>query len=112
MRRIGFAEVVTPTVIRNENRNVRASGTLIVEPATGRILRTELTLLLDKAHDKNGVRAELFVVYRPDARLGLLVPVEMHESYGFASAGPDQRIEWTATSSDFRRFETSGRVIQ
>ena len=112
VRRIRFAEVVTPTVIRNENRSVRASGTLVVEPATGRILRTELTLLLDKAHDKNGVRAELIVAYRPDARLGLLVPVEMHESYGFASAGPDQRIECTATYSDFRRFETSGRVIQ
>ena len=112
VRRIRFAEVVTPTVIRNENRSVRASGTLIVEPATGRVLRTELTLLLDKAHGKNGIRAELIVAYRPDARLGLLVPVEMHESYGFASAGPDQRIECTATYSDFRRFETSGRVIQ
>jgi len=112
LRRIRFAEVVTPTVIRNENRNLRASGTLIVEPATGRVLRTELTLLLDKSNDKNSVRAELTVAYRPDARLGLLVPVEMHESYGFAGAGPDQRIECTATYADFRRFETSGRVIQ
>ena len=99
-------------MIRNENRNLRASGTLIVEPATGRVLRTELTLLLDKSNDKNSVRAELTVAYRPDARLGLLVPVEMHESYGFAGAGPDQRIECTATYADFRRFETSGRVIQ
>ena len=45
VKRIRFIEVVTPTVIRNENRNLRASGvTLIVEPATGRVLRTELTL--------------------------------------------------------------------
>ena len=95
LRRIRFAEVVTPTVIRNENRNLRASGTLIVEPATGRVLRTELTLLLDKSNAKNSVRAELTVAYRPDARLGLLVPVQMHESYGFAGA-PDQRIECPA----------------
>jgi hypothetical protein len=111
VKRIRFVEVVTPTVIRNENRSVRASGALIVEPATGRVLRTELTLLVDKNNDKN-VRAELTVSYRPDARLGLLVPVEMHESYGFAGGSPDERIECTATYSDFRRFETAGRVIE
>jgi len=111
VKRIRFVEVVTPTVIRNENRSVRARGALIVEPATGRILRTELMLLVDKNNEKN-VRAELTVSYRPDARLGLMVPVEMHESYGFAGASPDERIECTATYSDFRRFETAGRVIE
>jgi hypothetical protein len=45
VRRIQFSETATPTVIRSEQRDVRATGALLVEPATGRVLRTELTLL-------------------------------------------------------------------
>lgn len=61
--------------------------------------------------------AGISVSYGVDVRLGLMVPTEMRESY----EGPlgaartinvdDQRIVGRATYSDFRRFETSGRVI-
>src|SRR4029450_11946544 len=35
VRRIRFKEVVTPTVIRTLDRDVRTSGTLLVEPSSG-----------------------------------------------------------------------------
>jgi hypothetical protein len=46
-----------------------------------------------------------------NARLGRLVPIEMREWYGHAKSTPDEGISCTARYSDFRRFETSGKVI-
>jgi hypothetical protein len=107
VRRIEFAEKGRPTVVRTLNRDVPAKGVLLVDAASGRVLRTELTLILDQ----NDTRADVAVSYGMDARLGILVPTEMHESYGWARSKPDERIEGTATYTDFRRFQTSGRVI-
>jgi hypothetical protein len=107
VRRIQFNEVVTPTVIRTQERDVRANGTLLVEPLTGRVLRTELTLI----QDKNNTRGSVDVSYEMNAKLGMLVPVEMHEWYGFARSKPNEGTSCTAKYSDFRRFETSGRAI-
>jgi hypothetical protein len=107
VRRIRFHEVVTPTVIRTQERDVRTSGTLLVEPSTGRVLRTELTLI----QDKNNTRGSVNVSYGMNAKLGLLVPVEMHEWYGYGRSTPNEGTSCTAKYSDFRRFETSGGVI-
>ena len=46
-----------------------------------------------------------------NAKLGLLVPVEMHERYGYADSKPNEGTSCTAKYSDFRRFETSGGLI-
>ena len=107
VRRIAFTEIVTPTVIRSQERDVRASGALSVEPSTGRVLRTELTLL----QDRQKTRGVITVSYAMNARLGLLVPVEMNEWYGYTWSHPDEATRCTAKYSDFRRFETAGRVI-
>jgi hypothetical protein len=107
LRRIQFTEVVTPTVIRTEDGDVRSNGSLFAEPVTGIVRRTELSLNLAK----NGTRADIDVSYAMDDRLGLIVPVEMHESYGVATSRPDERIDCVAKYTDFRRFEASGRVI-
>jgi hypothetical protein len=61
--------------------------------------------------------ASISVSYGMDSRLGLMVPTEMRESYegplGAAKTTnvDDHRVVCRATYSDFRRFETSGRVI-
>jgi hypothetical protein len=106
-RRIRFSETATPTVIQSQRRDVRASGALLVEPSTGRVLRTELILL----QDQRNTRGIINVSYGMNARLGRLVPVEMREWYGYLKSTPDQGINCTATYTDFRRFETSGRVV-
>jgi VWFA-related protein len=61
--------------------------------------------------------ASIAVTYRRDDRLGLLLPAEMVEMYeGPAVSRPSgketvTRITCRATYSDFKRFETGGRVV-
>jgi hypothetical protein len=73
------------------------------------VLRTELTLL----QDQRRTRGQIAVSYGIDAKLGRIVPLEMQEWYGYVgySARPEDGISCTARYSDFRRFETAGRVI-
>jgi len=107
VRRIQFTETATPTVIRSQQRDVRASGSLLVEPATGRVLRTEMTLL----QDQKKTRGHITVSYGMNAKLGRMVPVVMNEWYGYTWSKPEEGTSCTARYSDFRRFETAGRVI-
>jgi hypothetical protein len=83
---------------------VPAQGTLWIEPSTGRVLQTTLEIIDSSV----GLRGRVSVTYTSDARLGTMVPAEMRESY-VTTAG--EQIDCTATYSDFRRFETAGRLI-
>jgi hypothetical protein len=62
--------------------------------------------------------ASVTVTYREEARLGILVPAEMVEEYRgpglsrFTGRETVTRITGRATYSDFKRFETSGRVVK
>jgi hypothetical protein len=47
------------------------------------------------------------VQYRPHPNFEVLVPVEMREKY----ASTSEEVTAKATYSDFRRFETSGRLV-
>ena len=71
------------------------------------MLRTDLTVI----QDKNNTRGNIVVSYGRNDKLGMFVPIEMHEWYGFARTNPAEGISCTAKYSDFRRFETSGRMI-
>jgi len=65
--------------------------------------------------------ASISVLYAMNDRLGVMVPAEMRESYDAPITQSSQyatmlivngqRIVCRATYSDFRRFETSGRVV-
>ena len=99
-----FVERNRPTVIRNGDRDVPAQGTLWIEPSTGRVLQTAL----DMVDEAVGLRGRVSVTYKLDARLGTMVPIEMRESYVSITGA---RIDCTATYSDFRRFETAGRLV-
>ena len=61
--------------------------------------------------------ARISVSYRFDAGLGLLVPDKMLETYEgptvnrFSGAEEISKVNCSATYSDFRRFQTSGRVL-
>ena len=53
------------------------------------------------------------VEYRPDRALNMWVPAEMRETCMRLNRirQVDERIDSTATYSHFRRFETSGRIV-
>ncbi|MGH9145021.1 MAG: hypothetical protein ACRD2I_28110, partial [Vicinamibacterales bacterium] len=58
----------------------------------------------------HGLSAILFVDYRPEPRLDMLVPLTMHEIY--VATGPNaERVECKARYSAFRRFETAARIV-
>jgi len=134
--RVRYRETLEPTIIRTATgKNLPVSGTFWIEPATGRVLKTALEVTSEArvntvptAIDRYSApppltdgRIETFsrvtTSYRVEERLGLLVPTEMVEEYQGVTAirgsGVDRitRINCRATYSDFKRFETGGRVV-
>jgi hypothetical protein len=61
--------------------------------------------------------ASITATYAPDARLGLLVPSEMLETYeapmrsAFTGDDTMTKVNCRATYGGFKRFETSGRLL-
>jgi hypothetical protein len=99
-----FAERTHPTVVQDHGRDVAARGTLWIDSATGQVLQTSLELS-DGAAELKG---RMTVRYGAHPKFNVLVPVEMRESYTSAAG---EEITTVATYSDFRQFETAGRLI-
>jgi hypothetical protein len=95
---VGYREVVPRTTIRTpEGRDMPARGRFWLDPATGRLLMTELI-----AGD-SAVQATINVSYQSEPLLGFSVPVEMRERYDAAN----MVISGTATYRNFRRFDVT-----
>jgi hypothetical protein len=140
--KIHYQESRRPTVVRTpDGVDMPVSGTLWIDPKSGRVLRTFLAITgevrlspsEDAQYDSRGARvkprnydpgkedrtvptfARITVTYRHDDRLGMLVPGEMTEEYQSVSIASSQeriqRVRCRALYSDFRKFETSGTVI-
>ena len=104
--KIDFLEHGQPPVIRTPGGSRQVTrGTAWVDPSNGTVLRTFLRVIPDAALVP---QARLTVNFRRESKLDLLVPSEMRESY--AIRGGD--IDGVATYSNFRRFETSGRILE
>jgi hypothetical protein len=94
----------------------REMGTSIASAGPGVIV--ERTLTNDLAARRVPSSASITVTYKRNDRLALLVPVEMRETYEGAWAHPGTQkealttINCRATYDAFKRFETSGRVVQ
>jgi hypothetical protein len=98
-----FEERGRPTLIRSGERDVPVRGTLDIDEATGAVWSSRIELS-DPAGDLNG---NMSVDYQPHVAFDVLVPREMRESY----ASSTERVDAFAVYSDFRRFQTSGRLI-
>jgi hypothetical protein len=116
--RVSFKEKALPTVIRVNGRDVPASGEVWVADADQAVLRTRLTL--NDVHFNFRSTAAIEVSYRFDPRLGTWLPEEMREAYEQRGQGAykgrltlfDDRIKGVATYTNFRRFETAGRLVE
>ena len=119
--KIAFSERTAPTVVQTPtSKNLLSSGIVWIGRADATVVRTELLVKDPSAH----TTADISVDYRFDPRLGIGVPVRMAELYtqsaisNIAPAGSParlittwERIECDARYSNYRRFETSGRVV-
>ncbi len=92
-----FDEVGSPTIVGTaDQKDVPARGRFWIEPATGRVLMSELIV---GNRDRTG---KIDVSYQSEPLLGLLVPIEMRERY--EERRTKSRIEGVATYGRFRQF--------
>lgn len=108
-----FTETATPRMVRTVD-DAPASGRVWLEPESGRVVRTELTMI------SGGTRVRLQVAYRLQERIGLMAPVTMEESYELGGAGAMEssrfvgngnRIDGFASYSNFRSFNVDSSTI-
>ena len=97
---IDYKETRRPTLIKTSNgRDLALTGRLWVDPATGVVLKTNMT-----AADPV-VRATVTVTFREDTDLDLWVPAQMDEHYKAARDIND--IHGLATYANYRKFQVS-----
>ena len=108
--KLGFTERGSPTVITLKGQDLPAAGELWVREADGAVVRTRLTVRTPQTDEGAGMNVSIRVDYRRDAKLDMWVPSRMEEIY-VEDRTPGERVTCTATYSDYRRFETSGRLI-
>lgn len=94
---IDYEEKAAGTLVRGAgDRDLPAQGRAWIDSETGRILRTELV------SEDGPLRARVYVTYRSEPGLDLLVPGEMQELYTLRK--PEARIDGRASYSRFRQF--------
>jgi hypothetical protein len=104
-----FTETTRPSLIRDDRDNLDAeiSGTVDLND-DGSIMATHLIVIIPAR-----VTARVHVTYRYDSKLDMLVPASMIEDY--RNDDGNERgvtlITCAARYSDYRRFETSGRIL-
>lgn len=107
-----FDEIASPTIIQQagDSDQLGDMKTVVwawVEPATGRLLRAQVT-----ARDvRMGTRpfvAEIRVDFKDDRKVGMLVPAEMTETFYVNGGGSGTG---TAKYANYRTFQTSARIV-
>lgn len=106
--RLVLNEISSPTIIqRPEGGDMQTLVTAWVETDTGRLLRAQV-----KTRDARiGVLPfdnVVWVDFKPDEKLGLLVPSEMREEF---FAGRFREGTGRAKYSNYRKFQTTARVV-
>jgi len=96
---IRFQEERAPTLMHGLNgESLLSSGSLWIEPKSGRILKTEIRV--ENPYSNPPAKAEITVTYKASASLGMLVPSEMEERYTTKFT----TVTAVAEYSDYRLF--------
>jgi len=105
--RLVFVERMTPTLIRNPNGDDMPSVIRAwIDPRNGNLLRAQVSTFLD--NDRRYLQNEISVEFGENKTLGLIVPLEMREKFPVPQPGWGKSV---ATYGNFRRFQTSARII-
>jgi hypothetical protein len=94
-----FEETATPTLVRGDDQDAKSRGRLWIDPATSRVLLSELVV------EAKTVRSTVRVSYQSEPMAGVLVPIEMRESYVVKKRF--YTLEGSATYRNFRQFSVS-----
>jgi len=96
---IDYDEVMLPTVIQGDDQDAKSHGRIWVDPETSRILITELV------NEAKTVRTTIRVSYQSPPLEGVLLPIEMRETYVLKNRF--NTFEGEATYGNFRRFSVN-----
>jgi len=96
---IEFEETSTPTMIRGDDQDAKSHGRIWVDPETSRVLMTELVV------EAKTVRSTIRVSYQSEPIAGLLLPIEMRETYVVRKRF--YTFDGSATYSNFRQFSVT-----
>jgi hypothetical protein len=97
---IAYQEKESGTMIKTDGqKDLPSRGRFWIDPATGRVLMSELIARNRK------LRATIDVSYQSEPLLGLLVPIEMREWYD--NLNTRSHIEAVATYGRFRQFQVN-----
>ena len=107
--RLAFKEHVRPTLIQSNGKDVIATGDVWIDATDGAIVRTRVSLR--DIRPWFSLQALIDVTYRRDPRFAVWVPSRMQDRYERRSRSFADRINCVATYTDFRRFETTGRLV-
>lgn len=100
---LSFKERERPTVIRGTNNEpVFSYGRIWLDSATGAVNRTELHADVDRA------KYVLVVEFSVDPFLRVLLPLRLRERY----STPEDILEGFAEYTNYRRFQTEGRLVR
>jgi hypothetical protein len=100
---ITFKERAQPTIIHTgDGASVFSKGLVEIEPATGEVRRTELTVHIDK------LDYTLTTTFGRVASVDMNLPVSLKEKY----VTPTGTITGEARYDTYRRFDTSARLVQ
>jgi hypothetical protein len=98
---VRFRELRSPTLVHGgKGESLLSTGTVWIEPATGRILKTDFNI----ENPYTNIKGQITVTYAANKALGILVPEEMKESYSVANSPFLPFVRCTATYSNFRSF--------
>ena len=105
--KVEFVERLTPTLIGNPNGNDMPSVIRAwVDPKSGGLLRAEVRTF--ESAETRELSSTIRVEFERDPKLDLLVPITMEESF---PVPPPNRGLSAATYKNFRRFQTSARIV-
>ena len=96
---VEFEETATPTLVKGDDQDAKSHGRLWVDPDTSRVLLTEFIV------EAKTVRSTIRVSYQSEPIAGVLVPVEMRETYVIKKRF--YTFEGTATYGNFRQFSVT-----
>ena len=108
LRHLSFEEVSRPTLIRTpDGGDIVSYGSVWIEEPSGRVFEVELRSVAGTQPMRTLPEAILRVSFAEDAAIGFLVPTRMRETFAIGtSTGTGE-----ARYSNFRRFQTSARII-
>jgi hypothetical protein len=110
---IAFKETAKPTMIRTpDGEPVETMGTIWVRPEDGVVVRTvlEVGVLMRRLSPPQRGKGSIDVRYRRIEALGMWLPEAMDEAFEATRQDAWDKVTGHAEYSNYRRFETSGRI--